>query len=292
MPLHVWPFAFRDGALEAKYQEYFIQNLIEETRSMLTAVMCFIWITRIMFILVRVVFPYPWTVQEAIVLSSRIAALFITTTSLSFDWSRRARKSIAYLLIWMCRMMVFAAYAEQSGVNQIDSMVLPAPIMFTVIIGLIIPSFEEFCFITISIFSVKPVMIILYGRGLCPSGVSSPCPGRDLQTVVIQNMSLVCTAIGVYYHVHSDRRRNWILSFEMFGSLNDVEGNSNDRHLSAYMDSNGDGALYPEDNMHECKEHTNSQMQRHCLPHIPSSIIVSSAANLFCTLQFPMHFDA
>ncbi len=126
------------------------------------------------------------------------------------------------VLLWIIRLAWFGALAEQAGINQIESTFMYAPILYTVSAGLILPSFKEFVFCCTATFLVKPVLLVLAGNDGCPTGIPAPCPGRDFQSVLVQNICLICTGIGVFYHLHSDARRDWLLLFETFGPLNDT----------------------------------------------------------------------
>ena len=85
-----------------------------------------------------------------------------------------------------------------------------------------IPSFGEFAFYTVSVFSTRPVMMLALGNNGCSDGADVPCQGSDFETVSFQNLCLICTAVFAFYHIASDRRRDWLNSFEIFGPLNDV----------------------------------------------------------------------
>ena len=118
----------------------------------------------------------------------------------------------------MIRLAFLTAIAEQAGINQMDSTVMYSPIIFITSAGVIVPSFREFVFYCVVTLLAKPATLFLAGNDGCPSGIPAPCPGKDIQTVLLQNICLICTGIGVFYHLHSDARRDWLLSYEVLHS--------------------------------------------------------------------------
>ena len=218
--LRPWPF--KDADLESKYQEYLKKSLIRRIRDFVVKVFIFSWILRMFLILTRLVFPYEWTYHEIALISLRIILSIAGLLSVTYEWDGQSNLMFASLMMWVVRIAFFAASAEQSGIQQMDSSLMYYPIMITVSGGLILPSFREFATYTTIMFLLKPTAIIVIGSKGCPKGIQDPCPGQDLQTVLVQNCCLICTAIGVFSQVHSDARRSWLLSFECFGLLNDV----------------------------------------------------------------------
>lgn len=201
-------------------------------------VFLFSWFLRIVLIMIRLVFPYEWTVQEIALICLRIVLSIAGLTIVTYNkWDARSNIRLANLMIWVIRFAFVAASAEQSGIQQMDSSFMYYPIIITVSGGVILPSIREFVALTSTAFFVKPAAIFFYGSNGCPKGIESPCPGQDLQTVLVQNFCLTCTAVGVFFHVHSDARRRWLLSFETFGMLNDVGPASAAIILSVKTDS-------------------------------------------------------
>ena len=214
------PWAFKDKTIEILFQKHIVETVIVRTRSKLTMIINFSWVIRVIVLVLRAVSPYDWTTREAIVSIFRIFLMLIGNMVLSFEWSSSTKVWLSRKLLWLVRLGFFPAFAEQAGVNQHDSMFMYYPIIFILVAGIALPSFEEFFGFCLAVFLVKPVAIIGFGSGGCPAGIPPPCPGRDLQTVLIQNSCFALMAIGVFYHVFSDIRRSWLLSFEMFGPLN------------------------------------------------------------------------
>ena len=218
--LRPWPF--KDKKLEKSFQDYMHKSVLDRTRSALIVVMSCAWTLRIVFLAVRLVFPYEWTRTELLLTSVRILMMTFCTSAICFELSGQTKVWFSRFVIWTTRFAPIVAFSEQAGVQQDDSTILFVPLMFTTMTGLLLPSFVEYVSYISILYLVKPAAIIVMGSNGCPRGISAPCPGKDFQTVFIQNICLFFTAIGVFYHVHSDTRRRWLLSFEVFGPLNIV----------------------------------------------------------------------
>jgi hypothetical protein len=194
------------------------------------------WLIRVILLLAYFAQPYAWTTRELMLTGFRTVMFAIGSAALIF------RLCSPMGMIWIVRFGGMGAFAEQAGIKQIGSPLMLTQIMFAISAGILLPSFKEFFFCCTVIFLVKPIAILLFGSDWCPHGIPAPCPGTDLQTLLLQNFCLVCTGIGVFYHLHSDARRDWLLSFEVFGPLNDTAPASS---ASVFTPATGPDALVP-----------------------------------------------
>ena len=220
------PWAFKDKSLEQNFQQYMSRSALDRTRRVITVVMSCAWTLRLIFIALRIIFPYNWTGKELTLIVARLSMMVFGTSAVLFEWSETYKVWLSWLMIWVARMALLVAITEQAGVQQDDSNILFVPLMFTTMSGLLIPFFGEFVFYISVLYMVKPLSILLMGSHGCPVGVAAPCPGLDFQTVLVQNICLLFTAIGVFYHFFSDTRRHWLLSFEIFGRHNELRPTS------------------------------------------------------------------
>ena len=230
------PWAFKDKYLERMFQEYMSTSVLDRTRFLIFFLVCCAWAVRAIHLVLRLVFPYDWTRKELIVLIARLSLHSLVTLAVFIEWSHPYKVTISKALLWLPRISSIILFAEQAGEQQDDSSMLLLPLGPTVL-SLMIPSYGEFLWFAAVLFMSKPVCILLMGRDGCPSGVRAPCPGRDFQTVLVQNACLLFTAVAVFFHVFSDTRRRWLLSFEVFGPLNELGPAS-----AARLSSDGHGA--------------------------------------------------
>ena len=215
------PWAFKDKQLENLFQKYMSVSMLERNKLLILVLVCCGWAVRLIHLALRLVFPYEWTSKEIIIMIVRLSLHTFLTLAVLVRMSESSTVLISKLLVWVPRIGSIATFAEQAGVQQDDSAILLLPLGFTIVCSLT-SSFRECASFLSVLFLIKPASILLMGSNGCPSGVPAPCPGRDFQSVLIQNACLFCISIAVYYHIFSDTRRHWLLSFEMFGTLNEL----------------------------------------------------------------------
>ena len=215
------PWAFKDARLESRFQKYLVESLMDRASGILATAFSITLVFRFILIVFRNLFAYRWTIQETAFTLFRMMFTLMLIVLLLCRWSQTAKTQIAIAVIWMFRFGVLPVCAEQAGFTKFDTLNMFYPVMFTVTAGIIFPSFKEFIAYTVLIFLVKPAAIILLGADGCPKGIQAPCPDTDLQTVLIQNTFLVCMTFGIFCQIHSDLRHHWLLSFHVFGPLNE-----------------------------------------------------------------------
>ena len=217
--LRPWPFS--DIYLEKTFQNYMFVSVLDRTRSACMALCYFLWPVRLTVIAVRLMSD-DWAWKELALMLFRLFLQFLLSLGVFIDWSGRVKALISRAMIWLPRIGCMGVLAEQAGLYQNDSSILFFLLSYTLFVGLLIPSFREFVLCVSAVYMVKPFSILMTGSHGCPRGHPAPCPGNDFQTVLVQNICLLTVVIGVFYYAFSDARRQWLLSFEVFGQLNEL----------------------------------------------------------------------
>ena len=215
------PWSFVDSKLEARFQEYRFLTLVDRARPVMSVLIPFGWISRLIFLVVRLIYPFEWTPLGVLVYAVRLITWAGFTATFAVDWSTVTKANLGYMCVWINRIGFLLAIAVQSGIEQEDSAFMTLPTLFMIISGVMMPSFEEYVATSAIVNFVRPIDIVLFSSNGCPRGASSPCPGRDLNSVAVHGAALLFIFVGIYYHVFSDSRRLWLLSYEVFGTLAD-----------------------------------------------------------------------
>ena len=242
------PWSFQERFLEMKFQEYNSASALDRSKFAMTAVCYALLPVRLTFMTLRFVYSSDWTRQELAFMLGRLWMQTCFIVGLTIHWSGQYKILITKLLTWVPRIGC-CIYMYGEGAQQDESTILLLPITATCFLGALLPSFLEFVGWASLVFMLKPFYILLMGSNGCPRGTPSPCPGRDFPTVLVQNSGLLLIIIGVFYHFFSDTRRHWLLSFEVFGPLNELGPSSasqiptagSGRILRDRMDENGMG---------------------------------------------------
>jgi hypothetical protein len=215
------PWRFAEPQIEKRYNAYFVQSLLDRTKPVFQVAWFFTFAIRVAGIIYRVATSYKWTIQEIALTVIRMMLMLLFFFAFRLRWTSSAKLWIGVTFILFFRFGYFVVLVEQAGMNQIDSVMMFYPIIYTFSAGLAIPSFEEVMVYIVTIFVVKPFTLLLRMHDdVCSKSLPSHSLDTEFQTVLVQNIFLICTALGAFYHVTSDQRRHWLLAYEVFGPLN------------------------------------------------------------------------
>jgi hypothetical protein len=219
--LRPWPF--KDAQLESSFLSFAASTVLDRTKVANQIIVCGLLVQRLVLFYIRSFFPFSWTTKEILLYMIRFAVIGVASICTFINWKKESTKMLSSCLIYSVRVTFLAACFEQLGVDQPDSSIQHFPIMFAIGAGVNLPSFLEFASYTGLVFLIKPALSIIRLASGSPRSDES-CSNADLQTLAVQNGCLLCIAIATFYPLFSDTRRHWLLSFEVFGPLNRVNG--------------------------------------------------------------------
>ena len=213
-------WAFSDEAFEKTFQAHLLQTLLDRKKAAFNFFVCCAWVHRLVLLIYCLTINRNLQLQWDFFTTSKSCTLLVSTICICIPWSSSHSATLAKLVIWASRFDCFVALAEQVGLNHPDSAHMIYPIGSTIMLGLTMQDFRAFAMYTVIVFAVKPVRMAMTGNYLCLPLVSAPCWGKRLHTIAMEHFLVAFALVGLFCRVSIEVRRDWLLSYEVFGPLN------------------------------------------------------------------------
>ena len=216
----VMPWAFPDRELENTFQAHRLRTLLDSNKTAFRFLVCCAWVYRLVLLICCLTIDQNWKVQSDFFTTSKSCTLLVSTICICIPWSSSHSVTLAKLVIWASRFDCFVALAEQTGLNQPDSSHMISAIGSTIMLGLTMQDFRAFAMYTVIVFAVKPVRMAMTGNQLCLPLVSARCWGKRQHAIAMEHFLVAFALVGLFCRVSIEVRRDWLLSYEVFGPLN------------------------------------------------------------------------
>jgi hypothetical protein len=136
------------------------------------------------------------------------------------SWSEDRKMKIGHVLIWIIRFFFLAVLAQEAGLQQDHTSIMSVITIlffFTVLEGIVTPTFEEHVFNVFMVFafsSGKLLHCILIEKSTSYSTQWSAWKQRAI---------VLSVSLAVNHLLHSDRRRLWLASPRLLSRSNDAD---------------------------------------------------------------------
>ena len=153
--------------------------------------------------------PQNFELSAVIMNSIRASLTTISFVIFTITWNKAIKIRLGVALLWMFRISAYVFVpTEQAGKVHNDPQHMTVLVLHLYISGLVIPSFTEYLISALSLPFIRPFKVLcLYASGNAPQSHL-----RNFQEYLFQNILLLSLGLYITWTIHSDRRRDWLLS--------------------------------------------------------------------------------
>jgi hypothetical protein len=204
------PWAFKRASVEQRFQKHLICTMMDRTRLVFTWNINVLWMITAAALYVALS-GEKLNVGECVGLGIRTVGLGTITILYYSKWFENFKPNMARFTIWLTRSAFLLAGAVQAGLQQPDSRLKIHLIWCLYIGGHFLPDFTEFLYSSIIITYLELLTLILFGRA-CPMDSSRQCTNYEYLLQFNHHTVYLGVAIWINYHIHTDRRRDFMSS--------------------------------------------------------------------------------
>ena len=197
------PWAFADMEMERRFRAERVAGLFERMRPVHRVWIPANWVTSACLLLVRLPSLSEMSAGETAISVARLGMVAIHTVLYGAELSDATKAAAGRVSLWVHRCWLIVVL-QQTGVYQHDQAVLFMLVYLLYFAGLVFPSFTEYLIASAASACARPAALLLAraaGTGAEP-----------VTSALILYPALLGTAAAINYRLHSESRRDWLLS--------------------------------------------------------------------------------
>lgn len=197
------PWAFADAGMEERFRAERVEGLFERMRPVHRVWIPANWATSACLLLVRLPSLSDMSAGETAISAARLGMVAVHTALYGAELSEDVKAVAGRVSLWVHRCWLIVVM-QQTGVYQHDQAVLFMLVYLLYFAGLVFPSFSEYLLASAASACARPAALLLSrAAGVCVEPVTS---------ALVLYPALLGTAAAINYRLHSESRRDWLLS--------------------------------------------------------------------------------
>jgi hypothetical protein len=197
------PWAFADGGMEGRFRAERVAGLFERMRPVHRVWIPANWVTSACLLLVRLPSLSDMSAGETAISAARLVMVAVHTALYGAELSDATKAVAGRVSLWVHRCWPIVVL-QQTGVYQHDQAVLFMLVYLLFFAGLVFPSFPEYLVASAASACARPAALLL--------ARAAGTGGEPVTSALVLYPALLGTAAAINYRLHSESRREWLLS--------------------------------------------------------------------------------